>query len=182
MWAGIGAKAIADYTAEDVVMALTTTGVRYTLYTLVCCSFVFQIDFDLALALKEAIDGPALRKLRTEGAVQKRLGLKHIADATRVLNMVKSVVNGTGIPPALDITAAGRDDQPATWSVEQLFQHVSAGPLAEVAALLKQHKFAGDVIATMDLSAIAVALDIDALEDAFFEVMEALRARTGNGL
>ena len=141
-----------------------------------------QIEFDVALVLKEAIDGPALRKLRTEHTVILKLGLKFIADATRVLNMVKSIVNGTGIPPVVDITAAGRDDQPATWSVEQLFQHVSAGPLAEVAALLKQHKFAGDVIATMSFDSVSTVLNLKQLEDAFFEVMEALRARTGNGL
>ena len=144
-------------------------------------SVLLQIDFDLTLVTKEAVDGPTLRKLRTEGTVQKRLGLKHVADATRVLNMVKSIANGTGLPPVVDITAAGRDDQPATWSVEQLFQHVSAGPLAEVAERLKTNKFAGDVIATMSLDAVATVLDLKQLEDSFFEVMEALRARTAPG-
>ena len=114
----------------------------------------------------------------TEQQIAPVLGLKHIADATRVLDVVRSVVSGTGLPAAVDITRPGDDDQPATWSTEQLYLHARAGPLADIAELLKQHKFAGDVIATLDLSCVPGLLGLTTRQTiAFTSVMKALRAR-----
>ena len=124
-----------------------------------------------------------MQMMRTERSAMQLLGLKHIADATRVLNMVRSVVSGNGLPPAVDITVPGEDKAPGTWSVEQLCQHVSGGALGEAAELLKTHKFAGDVIGAMSLDGIFGLLELKPkLEDAFFEVMEALRAQAATSL
>ena len=130
------------------------------------------------MVAKEAVDGSLLAMCETEQQIVQFLGLKHIADATRVLDVVRSVVSGTGLPAAVDITTPGHDDQPATWSTEQFHQHVRAGPLADIADLLKQHKFAGDVIATIDLSCVPGLLSLTPRQSlAFTSAMKALRAR-----
>ena len=130
------------------------------------------------MVAKEAVDGSLLAVCETEQLAIQILGLKHIADATRVLDVVRSVVSGTGLPTAVDITTPGHDDQPATWSTEQFHQHARAGPLADIADLLKQHKFAGDVIATMELVGVTALLGLTARQSlSFGSVMKALRAR-----
>ena len=130
------------------------------------------------MVAKEAVDGTLLAMCETEQPIVQFLGLKHIADATRVLDVVRSVVSGTGLPAAVDITTPGHDDQPATWGTEQFFLHARAGPLADIAELLKQHKFAGDVIATTDLGIVAAVLGLTPRQSiAFGSFMKALRAR-----
>ena len=130
------------------------------------------------MVAKEAVDGTLLAMCETEQPIVQCLGLKHIADATRVLDVVRSVVSGTGLPAAVDITTPGHDDQPATWGTEQLYLHARAGPLADIAELLKQHQFAGDVIATLDFGIVAGLLGLTARQTiAFTSVMKALRAR-----
>ena len=112
------------------------------------------------MVVKEAVDGSLLAMCKTERQITPLLGLKHIADATRVLDMVRSVANGTGLPAAVDITTPGHDDQPATWSTEQFYLHARGGPLADIAELLKQHKFAGDVIATLNVDLVPALLGL----------------------
>ena len=130
------------------------------------------------MVVKEAVDGSLLAMCENEQPIVQFLGLKHIADATRVLDVVRSVVSGTGLPAAVDITTPGHDDQPATWGTEQFFLHARAGPLADIAELLKQHKFAGDVIATLNIDCVPALLGLTARQSlAFGSVMKALRAR-----
>ena len=130
------------------------------------------------MVAKEAVDGSLLAMCETEQQIVQFLGLKHIADATRVLDVVRSVVSGTGLPAAVDITTPGHDDQPATWSTEQLYLHARAGPLADIAELLKQHQFAGDVIATLNIDSVTATLGLTTRQSiAFGSVLKALRAR-----
>ena len=130
------------------------------------------------MVVKEAVDGSLLAMCKTEQPIFQLLGLKHIADATRVLDVVRSVASGTGLPAALDITTPGHDDQPATWSTEQFYLHARGGPLADIAELLKQHKFAGDVIATMDVGVVSSMLGLTMRQNiAFVSAIKALRAR-----
>ena len=91
---------------------------------------------------------------------------------------VRSLVSGAGLPAIVDITTPGHDDQPATWSTEQFYLHARGGPLADITELLKQHKFAGDVIAAMDISNVTALLSLTGRQTiAFGSVMKALRAR-----
>ena len=110
------------------------------------------------------------------------LGIKHVADGTRVLDLVRSVVSGNGLPTAVDITTGGHDDQPSTWSIEQFYAHARKGALADVADKLKEHRFAGDVIATISLECVAGLLGLTMNQEvAFFDVIEALRSRLSSG-
>ena len=130
------------------------------------------------MVVKEAVDGSLLAMCETEQPIVQFLGLKHVADATRVLDVVRSVANGTGLPAAVDITTPGQDDQPATWSTEQFYLHARGGPLADIAELLKQHKFAGDVIATLNIDLVPALLALTTRQTiAFTSAMKALRAR-----
>ena len=151
-----------------------------TLCTCACIDvdLLVQIEHDAGVMEKGQVDGTKLPKLETENAIFRALGLKHIADATRVLSVVRSVGGGGGLPAVVDITAAGQEDQPGTWSVAQFHEHACAGPVADIADLLQQHKFAGDVIGPMDLTLVASMLGVTPdQEGEFIEAMEALQAR-----
>ncbi len=65
----------------------------------------------------------------------------------------------------------------STWSEKQFFDWANEGPLKDVAGLLLQHRFAGDIILGMDLTAVTVFLKLTPKQSAkFCDAMTGLRA------
>jgi hypothetical protein len=64
------------------------------------------------------------------------------------------------------------------WSIEQVVGRVCVGPLQDVAAVLRDHKIAGDVIENMDISTVIENLGLPlALRVALRKELLALRAK-----
>ena len=132
---------------------------------------------------QNAVDGAKLSKLRNEGQIVKALGVQCIADATRTMQVLRNISSGNGVPAPVDITVPGHATHPATWSIEQFHQHASqeAGP--EIADLLKKHKFAGDVIATVGIDGVTILLGLTLDQEVVFaDLMHSLRDRIAESL
>jgi hypothetical protein len=142
----IGLKGIETYSSEDVKYALLIIGV----------------DYDRVLLERNAVDGDMLKILTAESDVREALGTTALGDCTRVLNMVRSIMAGKGLPRALDVTVDGPLEEISKWSTEQVVSKVCVGDLEEAATVLREHKIAGDVIEHMStgnaLSALPLSL------------------------
>jgi hypothetical protein len=160
--AGIAQKAIEAYTGEDVAYALAAMGVGY----------------DRAVLEKNAVNGELLSMLTVESDVREALGVGALGDCTRVLGMVRSVVAGKGLPRVRDVTVAGMVEEISHWSIEQVVGRVCVGPLQDVAAVLRDHKIAGDVIEFMDIGIVVEHLGLPLVQRvALRKSILALRAK-----
>jgi hypothetical protein len=128
--ASIGQKPIHEFTEEDVKCALLIMGVAY----------------DRKVLKENAVNGDMLSALTLESEVREALGVKPLGDCTRVLNMVRSIMAGKGLPRVRDVTLAGMVEEISHWGIEQLASKVCVGPLKDAAGVLREHKIAGDVI------------------------------------
>jgi hypothetical protein len=54
------------------------------------------------------------------------------------------------------ITVAGLPDHPTSWSVQQYYDWASSNALHDIAGLIREHKFAGDIIADASLEVCSV--------------------------
>ena len=106
-----------------------------------------------------------------------------IGDCVRVVSLVRGLVQGKGLPAGGDINVDGDVNNPATWSVGQFATWASAGPLRDIADLLKKHRFAGDILLLLSIDAAQFLLELNHLQVAAFEdEITSLRERCICGL
>ena len=138
------------------------------------------IVFDSGKVEADQVDGQLLGLLTTEAEAHDILGVQCVGDCTRVLQIVKHIAEGRGVPKTRDISVAGTEASPNTWSIEQFAQWAASTPsIAELAPALKQHRFAGDVILTAAVSdSVFATLKLTGKQSIFFKKeMSALRVR-----
>ena len=136
-----------------------------------------HIPFDKAALIDNDVDGNTLAMTSDELTVQQ-MGIAAIGDCTRVLRLIKSVAESRGLPEVVDVTSSGQAEQPWTWSIDQFHAWASAGVLKDIADLLKQHKFAGDIIEHMDISSCKGLLSLPAKQGmGFSKEMRALKEK-----
>ena len=137
------------------------------------------IVFDSGKVEADQVDGQLLGLLTTEAEAHDILGVQCVGDCTRVLQIVKHIAEGRGVPKTRDISVAGTEASPNTWSIEQFAQWAASTPsIAELAPALKQHRFAGDVILSAELISVTQLLKLTGKQSIFFKKeMSALRVR-----
>jgi hypothetical protein len=136
------------------------------------------VSYDRAVLDKNNVNGELLSMMTVESDVRDIVGVKPLGDCTRVLNMVRSVVAGKGLPRVRDVTVAGMVEEISHWSIEQVVGKVCVGPLQDVAGVLREHKIAGDVIEHINLDCIADHLGLAPIQRmALRKSILALRAK-----
>ena len=123
-----------------------------------------------------------MKLIRKEKSAKDLLGVTCIGDCVRVVSLVRGLAQGKGLPAGADINQDGDVNNPATWSVGQFSTWSSAGPLRDIAELLRKHRFAGDIVVQMTIELVPALLELSALQTAVFEdEITALRERCIGG-
>ena len=137
-----------------------------------------KIEFDKAVVVQKGIDGAKLAQVRSEKLATSFLGIPAICDATRTVALVNHIKRYKALPGVISINADGDPGNPARWSVKQFNQHAENSQLRSIARILKVHKFAGDILESINVEVAAFMLNLhDEQEIAFAAEIEALRER-----
>ncbi len=142
-----------------------------------------RIYADINVLTMNGVNGELLSQLTSEDDVKSLVGIDDSGDCTRVIQLVRRMASGRGIPVPVNIHRDGKDDLPHTWSVKQLAGHLAKNPaLNYMQEVFLQHKLAGDIIMDMDLTAVAPILPLSGLQKmAFKKEITALRKTIAEG-
>ena len=164
----IRSKGFAGMTTDDLQLVLVLCKAKYD-----------RKKVEATKGEENRVDEELLAMCDSESAVSSTLGIDMVADCTRVVTALKSIASGGGVPDMRDITLDGSDLNPNSWSIEQFVQWAATTEsIKDLVPTLREHRFAGDIIQTMDLSHAVPLLAMPAKSTVQFrKEMAALRAR-----
>jgi hypothetical protein len=120
-----------------------------------------NITSDVNALVTNSVTGGLLSTLTSESDMKEILAINEGGNCTRATQLVRYMTSGTGIPKPANIYTDGKDNDPSTWSVQQLAAHLAKNPaLKDVHELFMQHKLAGDVINDMNESEVAMLMKL----------------------
>ncbi len=136
-----------------------------------------NITSDVNVLVTNSVTGGLLKTLTSEGDMKEILVIKEGGNCTRATQLVRHMNSGKGIPTPVNIYTDGKDNDPKTWSVQQLAAHLSKNPaLKDVHGVFVQHKLAGDIINDMNESDVATVMKLPPAQRlAFKSEIDALR-------
>ena len=156
-------KPLPAYTLDDVKHALLS----------------LSIEYDGKMMGQNSVSGELLSALSNEDEVRDVTGIKSLGDCTRVLQMVRHITAGKGLPKPVDITHDGNPEFVSTWGVEQVLAEIGKNAqLSDCIGVLRGHKIAGDILLDMDPVAVIPQMGITPIKRlALKKELLSLRAR-----
>jgi hypothetical protein len=120
-----------------------------------------NITSDVNVLVTNSVTGGLLSSLTSEVDMKEILAINEGGNCTRLVQLVRHMISSKGIPTPANIYTDGKDNDPSTWSVQQLAAHLAKNPaLKDVQELFMQHKLAGDVIKDMNESEVASVMEL----------------------
>jgi hypothetical protein len=120
-----------------------------------------NITSDVNVLVTNSVTGSLLKTLTSEGDMKEILAINEGGNYTRVTQLVRNMNAGKRIPTPINIYVDGNDNDPSTWSVNQLAANLSKNPaLKDLQEMFVEHKLAGDVIDDMNESDIATVMKL----------------------
>ena len=137
-----------------------------------------RVSFDQKLVESSNITGRTFRTCISADLARDVLGITCLGDCARAVEIATSLRKGYGVPVPADITKDGDEAHPTSWGVEQFCGWASKTQLKPIVSLLRSHKFAGDILMTMDVALISYLMNLNVTQKHAFqmEILD-LRAR-----
>jgi hypothetical protein len=120
-----------------------------------------NITSDVNVLVTNSVTGRLVKTLTSEVDMKEILAIKEGGNCTRATQLVRHMNSGKGIPTPVNIYTDGKDNDPKTWSVQQLAGHLTKNPaLKDAHGVFVEHKLAGDVINDMNESDVATVMKL----------------------